>query len=150
MQNLRYPFSRSFLIFSIAVTVVSILFAVIIFKDERNIVLVEQPIFISIQPLLLYFVATLLVTCISLAVKIRLYASDDESFGGVVESPEKIFQNFQRNLILIYVLVITVIVIIPVLAILIPGIFWLTGLTSFISGINISEIIIYFLTKKLC
>jgi len=135
------------MIFSIVIVVVSVSFAVIILKDERNIVISEQPLVISIHPLLLYFITALLVTCISIVVKVRLYASS-ESSNNFSKPPEETLKNFRWNLVFIYILAIIVIAIIPLLALLIPGIFWLTGLTGFVTGINLSEIIIYAFIKK--
>jgi hypothetical protein len=146
MQKLRYPFARSLIILSVVITVVSISFAVTILKDEKDIIIVQQSIIVSIPPLLLYFIVTLLVTYVSILVKVRLYASAESS--GNFNKPLTDIFNFQRPLIIIYVLAIIIIVIIPILAILIPGIFWLIGLLSFIGGINLSEIIIYVLSSK--
>jgi len=149
MRNIRYPFSKSLVIFSVILVVFSIYFAIIMLKNEKSILINVGATIVSIHPLVLYFAATLLVTYISVLIKVRLYAqAKTEIVDKISGSVEEVIKSFKRLLTLIYVLVIAIMIVVPLLAILGSGLLWFIGITSFISGINFSEVIIYAFSKR--
>jgi len=138
MRNFDYPFSRSLAILSGAFASISTGFAIIILKDEGGV----------IPPVFLYLLVTLLITLASLLIKIQLYSPTKPSPGTYTQTAEESVKSFQRFLILLYVLVLAIIAVVPFLAMWVPGLWWVISLTGFISGVNISELILYILSRR--
>ena len=149
MRNIRYPFSKSLVIFSVILVVFSMYFAIVMLKNEKSISINVGATTVFIHPLVLYFAATLLITYISVLIKARLYApAKTEIVDKTSGSVEEIIKSFKRLLTLIYVLIIAIMIVVPLLAIWGSGLLWFIGVTSFISGINLSEVIIYTFSKR--
>jgi len=138
LRNFDYPFSRSLAILSGVLASISTGFAIIILKDEGGV----------IPPVFLYLLVTLLITLASLLIKIQLYSPTKPSPETYTQTAEESVKSFQQFLILLYVLVLAIIAVVPFLAIWVPGLWWVIGLTGFISGINISELILYILSQR--
>jgi len=138
IKNLDYPFGRSLAILSGVLASMSTGFAIIILKDEAG----------AIPPVFLYLLITLVITLASFLIKIQLYSPTRSSTKIYTEDAEESIKSFQRFLILAYALVLAIIAVVPFLAMWVPGLWWVISLTGFISGINISEIILYILSRK--
>lgn len=148
MKNVDYPFSRSLAFLSGILAGISAVFAIMILKDERNLTVHLDSAVLPIPPVFLYLLVALLVTLVSLMVKIQLYSPAKSLPDSFMPSVEETIKSFQRSLTLLYVLVLAIIVVVPLLAIWIPGLWWIICLTGFISGVDISEVVLYFSSRK--
>jgi hypothetical protein len=150
MRNVKYPFGPFLVLLSGIIAVTSAAFAVIFLKDEEPVTLQLGSTGIPLPPILLYLILTGLMTFLILVVKIYLYSPSSlkESQGAYTGDVEETVGSFGRWLILLYAFVLAVIVVVPLLALVVPELWWFVCVTGFMSGVAFSELILYFFSLK--
>jgi NADH:ubiquinone oxidoreductase subunit 3 (subunit A) len=148
-KDVEYPFSRFLVLLSAVIAVVSGVFAVVILSEGT-----PDMLYIGTQavpiPVIYYVLVTALLTILIILIKVRLYSGSPtgETSEPYTSGAETAVKGFKRSLTLLYIGVVIVMITIPFLALVAPPVWWLVGVTSFVSGINLSEIVIYFFSRK--
>lgn len=148
-RDVEYPFSKSLVFVSAVIAAASTVFAILILSEGTpeavHVLTLAVPI-----PVLYYMLATALLTFSTILVKIRLYSGSANAgkSGPYTSGAERAVKGFKRSLTLVYVAVVIVMILIPLLALVVPAVWWLICVTGFVSGINLSEILIYLFSRK--
>lgn len=149
MKNVDYPFGRFLVSVSAIIAIVSTAFAIVILREEDP--NSPNPVFFGIPvPMLSYFSMTTILTLLILLIKVRLYsaAATTKTTELYVSGAEETAKGFKRSLTLLYVAVVILMILIPALLFIVPQMWWFISITSFVSGINLSEVIIYLFSRK--
>ncbi|MBS7633542.1 hypothetical protein KEJ15_08020 [Candidatus Bathyarchaeota archaeon] len=149
MKNVDYPFGRFLVSVSAIIAIASTAFAVVILREEDP--NAPNPAFLGIpMPILSYFSMTAILTLLILLIKVRLYSAAETAKKTelYVSGAEETAKDFKRSLTLLYAAVVVLIILIPALLFIVPQMWWFISITSFVSGINFSEVIIYLFSRK--
>ncbi|MEM4733131.1 MAG: hypothetical protein QXD70_01215 [Candidatus Bathyarchaeia archaeon] len=149
MKNVDYPFGRFLVSVSAIIAIASTAFAVVILREEDP--NAPNPAFFGIpMPILSYFSMTAILTLLILLIKVQLYSATETTKKSepYVSGAEETAKGFKRSLTLLYAAVVVLMILIPALLFIVPQMWWFISVTSFVSGINFSEVIIYLFSRK--
>jgi hypothetical protein len=148
-KDVDYPFSKSLVFLSAVIAVVSTVFAVVILSEGKPDMLYMSTLAVPI-PVLYYVFLTIVLTFLIILIKVRLYSGSRSggTSGPYTSGAERAVKGFKRSLTLLYVAVAIIMIVIPLLALVAPAMWWLICVTGFVSGINLSELVIYFFSRR--
>jgi len=143
-EEFEYPFSKSWFIGSVVLSILSILFAIFLLLD------LEPVNFLSIylHPLILYFVITSILTVLIFFLKLKLYSARERAASGIGAEYEGDGKAYKFGFIIVIVLVLLALFSPLFLSHLVDPLVSLLLFLSVIPAMNIPEIILYLLYRQ--
>lgn len=143
-EEFEYPFSKSWVIGSVVLSILSILFAIFLLLD------LEPVNFLSIylHPLILYFVITSILTVLIFFLKLKLYSAREREASGIGAEYEGDGKAYKLGFIIVVVLVLLALFSPLFLSQLVDPLVSLLLFLSIIPAMNIPEIILYLLYRQ--
>lgn len=132
-KRFRYPYGKVRVYFSAAMTVLSIIFALLLLK--------------SLVSFLYYLGLTIVLVAVVLVLKMRfLYVKMPESSEEKLSETESTMQNWKALLILFVVLIMSMLL--PLLLARFYPEIWFIGLIGYISGVSVAEVLFFLISRR--
>lgn len=136
----EYPYSRNRVYVSIIIALLSVLLAVILFQSDPT---------SAFNYVLYYLLSTIIITIATFLLKMRLYPliADGSLTTDQPQEQTKRSGSTWKMLVAVFFMLVASMLVPLLLAPILGGPAWVILMTSFISGVSISEIVFYLYTR---